>query len=447
MIVGRPLTEFVMTKKCVLIGLLASLGMFGCSKNQAPEAASAPVPVAPQADSPAPDVPVVKTCLFSDEKDIQVEDWVDANNDFGFKMLAAIPGSNVVSPFSAQRALGMVLDGACNETAEQMRSALSLPNASNLSQMGAEVEKSVLNEEFDSVAVQVDNRVWVEKTYPLLGDYSAAIEAAYRAKPENVDFIGDAEAVRARINGDIARSTNDKIQNILPPGSLNSLTRLVLTNAVYFNGAWSSKFDKGGTQKADFTSTDGVIQVDMMHHKKRHDVYLEDDDFVAFNLGFSGSSYSMLVILPRVSEGQNVTEALANVEKKMSAATVRTIMENDMGRMVNLYMPKFRIETSNSLKKMLIDFGMKTPFSNAADFSRMSGSPDITIADVFQKAYIDVNEDGVEAAAATAAVMMMKTALRPMDDTVEIRVDHPFLYMLVENRTNAALFMGRVTKI
>lgn len=446
-----------MMKKCFFIGLLVSLGMFGCSKSQSPEVgaesvveaprADSPVDGAPQAAAPAADVPVAQTCLFSEDKDIPVEDWVTANNDFGFKMLAALPGTNVVSPFSAQRALGMVLDGACGETANQMRTGLSLPNARNLSQMGAEVEKSVLDEEFDSVTVQVDNRVWVEKTYPLLDAYSSSIESAYGAKPENVDFIGDADAVRERINDDIARSTHDKIQNLLPPGSLNSLTRLVLTNAVYFNGAWTTKFDKDGTQKADFASTDGVIQVDMMHHKKKHDVYLEDEAFVAVNLEFSGSSYSMLVILPRVSEGQNVTEALASVEKKMSSAVIRTIMEKDLSRMVNLYMPKFRIETSNSLKKMLIDFGMNTPFSNGADFSRMSGSPDLKLDDVFQKAYIDVNETGVEAAAASAAIMMMKTALRPMDDTVEIRVDHPFLYMLIENRTNAALFMGRVTRI
>ncbi len=446
-------SRIVMKKSLIITGIIAAMCLVGCSKKQTPENVETAVSENQTAENsdnanvPAPKA-APKECVVSSDAAIEMAAWSDANNNFGLNMLRNMQeGSAVVSPFSAQRALGMVYEGACGTTISEMRKALGLPDAKNLSEMGKDVEKAMAESASDeNVTVTIDNRIWVEKTSNLLPDYMERVSAAYDVKPRQLDFIGDTENARKTINADVAESTQGKIQDILPPGILSSLTRVVLTNAIYFKAPWFDSFSESATQKADFKTHDGVIQVDMMQHNKKHRVYLDNEAFIAVDLSFIGG-YSLFVILPKVADGVDVDEALNKVTATLTAEEIRKMREAMSSRMVKLKMPKFRIETSLSLRQMLNSLGMTTAFTHDADFSRMSDSDELMISEVLQKAYIDVNEKGAEAAAATAVVMRTKAMLPPPSNPIEIVVDHPFLFFLMETDTNTALFMGRVNKI
>ena len=441
-----------MKKAFLLAGLIMAVGLCACSKKPAAEEVVAPVAQAPdaqegemKADDAAKAEANKETCKITTDVAIDEAAWADANNAFGLAMLKASQGSSVVSPYSVERAVGMVLEGACGTTASEIRTAMSLPEANNLSDAGGKVEKSMLAEFAEGVTVNVDNRVWVDGSYKLLDDYTARVKAAYRAEPTTLDFVNASDAALKTINDAVAKATNDKIQNILPAGSVNGMTRLVLTNAIYFKAPWQHSFNAELTKKADFKTADGVIQVDMMRHKKEHRVH-EAETYTALDMGFAGSSYSLMIVLPKLAEGANVDEALTAVENSFTAASLREMREKMQNVDVELEMPKFRVEAGTPLKSMLSNLGMKAAFGNDADFSGISGKDDLYIAEVFHKAYIDVDENGAEAAAATAIPMMMKALHRPAN-SIKLTVDHPFMFAIMENNSGAALFVGRVNKI
>ncbi len=408
-----------------------------CSKNQSSESAAAVVESAPVVES--------AVCNVSSDAVIEPSDWVDANNAFGLKMLAMANGNTVVSPFSAERALGMVYEGACNDTASEMRTALSLPDGANLSELGHEVEEAIAGNIGGEVAIHIDNRVWLEKTLTLQSDYVSNVEKNYGAKPQLVDFVGDSQNVRQRINDDIAKSTQNKILDLLAPGSINSLTRLVLTNAVYFKAPWKDNFNARATKQEAFKTADGEIMTDMMIHTKGHRVY-QGEDYVSVLLDFKQGDFSMMIVLPNVADGENVGDALKKLEGSMSAEKIRIMHEMSDFMDVRLKMPKFKIETTAPMTDWLRSMGMVKAFDRSAEFSRMTGRNDLQVSSVIQKAYIAVDEDGAEAAAATAAIMMMKTAMPPRRDLIEVTVDHPFMFVLMDEVTGSALFMGRVVK-
>lgn len=435
-----------MKKELLVTALAGLISVSGCAKKPATEDAET---VKESASAEAPQAS--SKCEQAADAEISAEDWTKANNDFGFNMLRKTSGSAVVSPYSAERALGMIHDGACGDTGAEMRAALSLPNAKNLSASGAEIEKSMLikpeeGEEADPGApvIHIDNRVWADASLTLKDPYVSEVKANYTATPTNVSFSGDPEAARKLINDDIAKSTEQKIQDLIPSGAINSLTRLVLTNAVYFKGSWKDNFNADNTKKEKFAAVDGEQEVDMMHHKRSHRVY-QDDAMTAFEMRFNGN-YSLIVMLPKVEDNAKGAEALAAVEKTLTADKLAKILDEAQPTQVNLSMPKFRIETSAPLTEMLKSLGMNKAFSTDADFSRMSNT-ELFVSSVLQKAYIDINENGAEAAAATAGIMMMRAAMPIPAEPLTITVDHPFDYVLIETSHNTAIFVGRVEKI
>lgn len=451
-------------KKALISSLVVCLAAcFGCSKKQSSEDVESPVEQndvnVEQSDENAGEVLTAPVQDPVPDLEITSLQWAEASNELGFNMLRKTTGNVVLSPYSAERAIGMVLDGANGVTADEIRTALCMPNANNLSKAGLEVEKNMVvvpdnnNDAQDENArfhapefptVHIDNRIWVEKTYEMLTAYTDKIEAGYRAKPVALDFIHDFETARTTINDDVAKSTNDKITNLLPKGAIDTLTRIVLTNAVYFKGAWHENFNENSTDKAKFHAAGGDVDVDMMHHTKTHAVY-QDDAVTVFEMAFVGD-YSLYVILPNLAENADPASALENVEATLNAAELRKYMEGARVTTVKLSMPKFRIEYSDSLKKMLTQLGMEKAFSKQADLSGISGDRDLMVSDIIQKAYIDVNERGAEAAAATAVVMRTKAMIHRPEDPVEITVDHPFVYALVEKMNETALFVGRVSQ-
>lgn len=441
--------------------LLALLGLGACSKTPVePATATQENTVqAPATADEAKEKDMTKNCKTSSGTTIDEKAWADGSNALALQMLKANSGNTIASAYSAERALGMVLEGACSETADQMQKALFMPKADNLSETGMKIEKSLLDVSPDifenaidengnpvkndgpAIQVQIDNRVWVEKTYKIQDSYLETLKQNYSAGLESVDFQTDAENVRKSINAHVATATHDKIQDILPPNSVDAGTRLVLTNAVYFKAPWAEQFNAKLTQKGEFKTAEGAVEVDMMRNTESFG-YFEDDTLQAIALGFAGSSYDFLILMPKLSKGANPADALSQFEATMDAKKLRTIMENIQPQRLKLTMPKFRIEASTQLKPLLAQLGMERAFTNRADFSGISSTNDLHISDVFHKAFIEIDETGAEAAAATAAVMVMRAALR-VKEPIPVTVDHPFMFSIIERNTTTSLFMGR----
>lgn len=446
-------------KKTLLIALALAACTFGCSKKQ--DEVQTPTQEtlanAPESDTTASKDDMNQNtrnseCQMPDfQADIDAQQWADANNDFGFKMLAHVAEAgegkgHVVSPYSAERAIGMVLDGACGNTLTQMYRAMHLPLAKNVSAAGAQVDK-YFNEEFGpNVTIDVDNKVWVEKTITLLADYTTSLKANYDIEVRNMDFKGDPEGARQAINDDIYKATHEKISDLIQKGMITPLTKAVLTNAIYFKAPWAENFPAEATDKADFFTANGAIKVDMMHHNKRHRVFV-DDKITAIDLAFAESPFSLVILMPTAGE-QLQPDALKTLQQNMNAKAFRELSQKMQSKDTVLSLPKFKIETSIPLNSLLKSLGMTEAFSDDADFSRMTGKKDLFISDVIQKAFIDVNENGTEAAAATAVVMRMKAMMRPNPEPpVTVTIDHPFMYALVENQSGAILFLGDVQNL
>ena len=449
-----------MTRHIAILCIIAMVALSACSKTT-PSAETATqengVAQANAADAQAKEKTVTENCKPTTGKTIQSAEWTDATNTLALAVLKSQTGNAVASAYSAERALGMVLDGACGKTAEEMQNALALPAADNLSAAGHDVEKALLDiadrmdEQYDeagnvvkttpNVMVEIDNRVWLEKSYKIRDDYAKKIKNYYSAPIESVDFIVNHEEARKTINAHVAKATHDKIQDILPANSLDHTARLVLTNAVYFKAPWADPFNASMTDKADFITADGPVKVDMMH-KTESFGYYADDNVEVVGLGFYGTSYDFIVIMPKLADGQNPVQALTDLEASLDATKWRELMGKISGERLKLSMPKFRIDATAELKKLLAARGMQAAFGRDADFSAISGSDDLFISDIYHKAFIEIDEKGADAAAATAVAMLMKAALAP-EPPKTVNVDHPFMFAIVERNTSTALFMGR----
>ena len=430
-----------MRKLSILAAIMAMV--CGCDKStqtQTSADASVQTEAIEAAEAPA-------SCRTTPSATADRDTWTAANNNFGFEMLRAVPATDsvVFSPYSVERAMGMLLDGACGKTAAEIMTALRLPDAGNNSQIGAEIEAEMLKTNGEQHTIDIDNHLWIEQTYALRDDYLEKMTQAYTAKPEFVNFSGAPNEARTKINDFIAQVTHDKIQNILPAEAVTALTRVILTNAVYFKGPWRNNFNEKLTDKADFRTDAGTVQVDMMHHTARHAAYI-DDAVTAFDMDFAEANYALMIVMPNVAADETkLSTALDNLTSKLDAASFKAMREKMSPTQVALNMPKFRIEYGASLKDLLRKLGVSAAFSSP-DFSAMTDNRDLYLSDVLHKAFIDVNENGAEAAAATAVVMKLRAAI-PQKDPLVITVDHPFAFAIVEKSTQTTLFAGRVTKI
>ncbi len=337
-----------------------------------------------------------------------------------------------LSPYSISTALAMVYGGAGGTTEEQMNRTLHFggqgathPALSHFRKKLNSIQKK------RHIQLNVANSLWPQKDYTFLPDYLAMTTEFYGSEIEAVDYRTDTEGARTKINDWVADQTNDRIKDLIPEGMLDPLTRLVLANAIYFKGDWASPFKPGRTRPAPFKLLDGTtVEVPMMsqtaHFKLSH-----TPEFQALELPYEGDDLSMLILLP------SEPGKLPNLEKSLTSETFDRLEFNEMKVMVHL--PKFKIESSFSLGDTLAAMGMPLAFSDQADFSGMTGTRDLFIGAIVHKAFVEVNEEGTEAAAATA-VGMRTTSMPSM-----FKANHPFLFLIRENKTGTLLFIGRVT--
>lgn len=367
-----------------------------------------------------------------------VEATVDACNGFAFDLFGrySVDDGNILfSPYSISTALSMTYEGARGETAEEMEAVFGfledpserLPSVAGI--------YNTLNEEGREYALHTVNALWIQQGYPVLEDYVDAIIGYYGGDVNALDFVAEPDESRVTINEWVEERTNDRIKDLFPSGSIDADVRLVLTNAIYFKGDWLYEFDEEATGEEEFHVTPSTsVTVDMMSLRDETFNYAETDELQLLELPYTGEDVSMLILLPK--EGR-----MGDVEAQLSAERLCEWVDVMEGTAVNVYLPRFTFETKYFMMEDLAEMGMPTAFTDAADFSGMTGNRELFIDKVIHQAYIEVNEEGTEAAAATGVSMRLSAA---MPGEV-FRADHPFIFLIRDMDTGVILFMGRMT--
>jgi serpin B len=371
---------------------------------------------------------------------------VDGNSTFAFNLYQVLKdtdGNLFYSPYSISEALAMTYGGARGETEKQMAAALQFklsqdklhPAFNSLDLELAKRGQGAKGTDDKGFRLHVVNAIWGQQDFKFLSSYLDLLSQNYGAGMRLVDYVKNAEQSRQTINQWVSDQTEGKIKDLLPEGSVNELTRLVLTNAIYFNAAWQSHFQKENTADGKFTLLNGTqVTVPMMKQTKAFK-YTEGDNYQALELPYDGNELSMIILLPEADQFK-AFESMLNSQK------VKEIIQGLQSNEVNLTMPKFKVESQFGLKKALADLGMPVAFSeNEADFSGMDGKKDLYISDVVHKAYVMVDENGTEAAAATGVVV--GTTSMP-SKIYDVTLDHPFIFFIRDIQTGAILFTGRV---
>jgi serpin B len=369
------------------------------------------------------------------------------NNAFAFDLYGKLRergGNLFVSPASISTALAMTYAGARERTAEQMAKAMhfALPADKLHPAFGALLADFGRDDSTNrGYQLAVANALWGQKGYSWREEFLKLTRAHYGAGLHEVDFQSDASGARKIINAWVEKQTHDKIQELIREGILNQNTRMVLTNAIYFKGDWATRFDKKVTfDQAFHVSAEKQVKVPMMHRTGPYRLY-GDQDVQVLDMPYKGNELSMLVVLPKKVDG------LEEVENRLSAERLSSwdkgLREEEK---VNVTLPKFKMTSEFSLAEQLAKLGMTDAFDmDAADFSGMDGRVHwLYIAAVLHKTYVDVNEEGTEAAGATAVVVAKREA-RPAERIPTFQADHPFLFAIRDNRSGSILFMGRVT--
>ncbi|MDD1713106.1 MAG: serpin family protein [Methanoregulaceae archaeon] len=374
----------------------------------------------------------------------------EGNNRFAFDLYSQLAkvqryssGNLFFSPFSLSSALAITYEGAEGKTAEEIRSVFYFPENDTARREGFSALNAGINSADPLYALRTANALWAEKTYPFLPEYTGTAERYYGAKTANLDFIGHPEESRVTINTWVEDKTEDRIIDLIPSGVIDPMTRLVITNAIYFKGEWVKQFDKNKTADAEFRRAPGkTVTVPMMQRTDDDAVFLyaETSDLQLLSMPYeqtAGKELSMVILLPR-------SDDLTTTEASLSAVTLTTLQRAATPRRVMTYLPKFTLETKYSLPDTLSAMGMPTAFTGNADFSGMDGTKNLIISDVIHQAFVDVNEEGTEASAATAVVVKLAAAPGGSGPIPVFRADHPFIFLIQENETGSILFMGRV---
>ncbi len=376
---------------------------------------------------------------------------IEGNTAFAFDLYQALKekdGNLFYSPHSILVALAMTYAGARGETAEQMATTLQFlleqgrlhPTFNWLDVELAGRGEGAQGKDGEGFRLNIVNAIWGQKDYEFLDEFLDVLAENYGAGLRILDFINETEQSRIAINDWVSDQTEDRIKDLIPQGAIDALTRLVLTNAIYFNAAWEYPFDEDITADGLFYLLDGgQVTVPMMKQTEAFG-YTDGEGYQAVELRYDvgelpdGKPLSMVIILPE--DGQ--FEAF---EEELQAQKVNDIIGDLQLTQVALTMPKFGFESEFSLKDTLAEMGMPIAFSGAADFSGMTGNLGLAISDVLHKSFVAVDEAGTEAAAATA-VIMRETAMP--DPPVEVTIDDPFVFLIRDIETGAVLFVGRV---
>ncbi|MDD3777973.1 MAG: serpin family protein [Patescibacteria group bacterium] len=381
-----------------------------------------------------------------------IQQVVNANNQFAFDLYSELNksqnGNIFYSPYSISAALAMTYEGAKGQTADEMKSVFHFPENNILRPNFAAIYNEI-NKGNNAYELRTGNALWAQYDYKFLEDYTSRVEKYYGGKVANLDFKTETEKSRQTINSFIEEQTNDRIKDLIPSGILDPMTRLVLTNAIYFKGTWEWEFDESDTREQDFkiTSTN-TVKIPMMYMKpdKTTFNYADLEKLQILELPYKGEKISMLILLPKQGEDYDYETR----ERIVSDYTLKDIeisseklneykSQMKETKLDSISLPKFEFDTKYFMKDTLSAMGMPTAFG-AADFSGLDGTTSLQISQVIHQAFVKVDEKGTEAAAATS-VIMEKTAMMPRN---VFRADHPFIFAIQEKDTGNILFLGRM---
>jgi serpin B len=349
-----------------------------------------------------------------------------------FRAIAEQDGNLLCSPYSVAVALGMARTGARGSTADEMDRVLHATSATELN-----AGLNALTQHIEGLGVDAANSLWGQHGVRWERPFLDALAESYGTGLRQVDYIHDSEAALQAINSWTSDQTHEKIPKLLPPGILDDTTRLVLVNAIYVKAPWAVPFEKSLTQDRPFTRADGsAARVAMMHSSSDVQLsYARGPGWQAVDLPYADGGLAMAVLVPDLGR-------LDEILRGFDAAFVRAMLTGLQPTGVALQLPRWTLRTQVLLNEVLGDLGMPTAFTGRADFTGMAREEPLEIAAVMHEAFIAVDEQGTEAAAATAVVMNLASARL---STVQLTVDRPFLFVLHDTATGTPLFIGRVS--
>ena len=365
----------------------------------------------------------------------------DAVNSFAFNLFRELSDRNegnlFISPYSIFTALAMTYEGAKSDTSDEMADVLNVKQDNETFHLYMKNLYEALNNEKTDYNIRTANALWVQKNLFLLESYLNIIREFYGGDATEVDYSKPTEAA-AIINRWVENQTNGLIKDLITESSISPLTALILTNAIYFKGIWKTQFDPVNTTNRTFeTSSEGTIDVPTMTLVNTYDVfnYTEMDESQILELPYTGGDISMIVLLPK---NNDLSSIIDTIDRDKFSEWMDSMIETK----VDVYLPKFKVETTYSLNDYLIDLGMSIPFTSAADFSGITGGKDLFISNVIHKAFVDVNEEGTEAAAATAVILEL--TMNGESSRIVFDCNHAFLYLIIHKQTETILFMGSI---
>jgi serpin B len=370
---------------------------------------------------------------------------VEGNSAFAFDLYQALKeedGNLFYSPYSISLALAMTYAGARGETAQQMADTLQFLLEQDrlhpvFNWLDAELAKrgeGAAGKDGEGFRLNIVNAIWGQKDYEFLTDFLDVLAENYGAGLRILDFITETEKSRLTINDWVSDQTEGRIEDLIPQGAIGELTRLVLTNAIYFNAAWEYPFDEDITVDGPFYLLDGGQVIVPMMKQTESFGYTEGEGYQAVELLYDGCELSMVILLPEAGNFEAFEEGLQGQQ-------VSDIISGLQPTEVALTMPRFEFDSEFSLNDTLAEMGMPIAFSGAADFSGMTGNRELFISDVIHKAFVAVDEAGTEAAAATAVIMELTAVPEP---PVEVTIDRPCIFLIRDIETGAILFVGRI---
>jgi serpin B len=370
---------------------------------------------------------------------------VDGNTAFAYDLFQALKsedGNIFYSPYSISQALAMTYAGARGETATQMADTLHFDLSQEdlhpaFNYLDVELNKrgeGAKGKDDEGFRLNIVNAIWGQRDFTFLPEFLDTLAENYGAGLRIVDFIGETEKARVTINGWVSDQTEERIPDLIPEGQLTADTRLVLTNAIYFNAAWQYQFEENMTTDSPFYLLNGEeVTVRMMKQSESFG-YTAGDGYQAVDLLYDGGELSMVILLPDAGQYESF-------EEQLTAEKANEIIDSLEHRQVALSMPKFEFDSEFMMKQTLSGMGMPIAFGSGADFSGMTGEPLLYIDQVIHKAFVSVDESGTEAAAATAVDMKLTSAPA---DPVKVAIDHPFIFLIRDIETGSILFIGRV---
>jgi serpin B len=373
-----------------------------------------------------------------------IESLAESNNLFAIDLFSQVQSHSenlIFSPYGIGSVLAMIYTGSGGITAREMSEVLYFPKQELIDPVEASLRKSLLaTDTMEGTDFRLANAIWAQEDFSFLPSYLHKLDKYYDAQLTLMDFIKQTnrEENRKKINLWVEEHTNDRIRDLLQPGVLDADTRLVLTNAIYFNGSWMYPFDMKSTARSMFhVGKLESIETEYMHQTGNFPYY-EDEEIQAIALPYKNSRMALLVILPGSIEGWRMVSRIITQER------IKLVFSGLVTREVHVALPKFRSAFQINLKQDLTGLGMGTAFTWQADLSGMTGEKNLFVDEVIHKAFIEVNEQGTEAAAATAAVIGLKSSLR--EEPVRFTADHPFIYFLIDRQTDCIIFTGRLVK-